>query len=76
MTLCIVGSVRARPETPEFTGTGWTSPAYFSEMHGLEGYVITEQVEDDKDLHLSAKTLGKPADCECGGKWNSNGTVP
>ncbi len=44
-------------------------------MHGLEGYAITKQVEDDEGIHLTAKIPGKPADCDkCGGKWNSNGT--
>jgi len=64
--------------TPESVISGWTSSAhcsYFPEMHGLEGYVITEQVEDEEGIHLTAKIPGEPADCDkCGGKWNSNGT--
>ena len=45
-------------------------------MYGLDGYEITEKVEDDIDIHLTAKILGKPADCRCvegGGKWRCNG---
>lgn len=42
-------------------------------MFGLSGYEIVKQTEDADGVHLTAEILGRPADCKCGGKWNSNG---
>jgi len=43
-------------------------------MYRLYGYEITDEEEDEKGIHLTAKILGKPADCECGETWSLNGT--